>query len=129
MRGNGAYITAVGFAMRKEYLEDKLRADSASGGAQPNPMSAMEGGIKTQMIGMVTQFGTMMWVQAYFLGFLLVRLPFGLTERFRQLTQAGIGVPALDISYVSSMSFFMIASMGIPRLLALFQSGGEVMRG
>lgn len=100
-----------------------------------------------------------------------MRLPFALTERFRQLTQAGsewtggrgcaepslalscdprtaVGVPALDISYVSSMSFFMIASsawdwgapcssphphphplwrvaaVGVPRLLALFQAGG-----
>lgn len=118
MRANGGYITASGFAMRKEYLDGKLRADpaggaAAAGGAPPNPLGAMEGGMKTQMIGMVTQFGTMcacwvsrvrgvsggtsstslpsatVWVQTYFMGFLLVRLPFALTERFRQLTQAG----------------------------------------
>lgn len=50
--------------MRKEYLDGKLRADPAGGAAAansapPNPLGAMEGGMKTQMIGMVTQFGTM----------------------------------------------------------------------
>ncbi len=36
---------------------------------------------------MATQIGTMMWVQNFFTGFLLVKLPFSLPERFKQLTQ------------------------------------------
>ena len=116
--------------MRKEYLSEQLRPPSTEGAAaaQPaNPMEALQGGMKSQIINMVTQMGMMMWVQSYFQGFLLVKLPFGLTERFRQLTQAGIGAgSALDISYVSSMSWYMICSAGIPRLLMLVQqSGGE----
>lgn len=128
LRGNGGYITPVGFAMRKEYLSEQLRPPAADGpaAAPANPLDAMQGGMKTQVVAMVTQMGMMMWVQNYFQGFLLVKLPFGLTERFRQLTQAGIGAgSALDISYVSSMSFYMICSAGIPRLLMLVQAGGD----
>jgi hypothetical protein len=115
--------------MRKEYLAEQFQKTAAqddAAAAPANPMDAMKGGMTAQIINMATQMGMMMWVQNYFQGFLLVKLPFGLTERFRQLTQAGIGAgSALDISYVSSMSWYMICSAGIPRLLMLAQSGGD----
>ena len=55
-----------------------------------------------------------------------MKLPFSLTERFKQLTQQGIGVPALDTSYVSSGSWYMIAQTGLTRLLQLVDIGAVV---
>jgi hypothetical protein len=55
-------------------------------------------------------------------GFLVVKMPFALTERFKQLTQQGIGVSALDTSYVSSGSWYMICQQGLTRALQLFDT-------
>lgn len=49
-------------------------------------------------------------------------MPFALTERFKQLTQQGIGVSALDTSYVSSGSWYMICQQGLTRALQLLDS-------
>lgn len=54
---------------------------------------------------------------------MIVKLPFSLTERFKQITQQGIGVPNLDTSFVSSGSWYMIAQMGLMKLLSVFMQG------
>ena len=59
-------------------------------------------------------------------GFLVVKMPFSLTERFKSLTQQGIGVAALDTSYVSSGSWYMIAQQGLTRALQLIDAGSVV---
>jgi len=56
---------------------------------------------------------------------LVVKLPFGLTERFKAITQQGIGVPALDTSWVSSGSFYIIAQNGMQRLIDLFMAAAR----
>ena len=56
-------------------------------------------------------------LQSVLAGFLVVKMPFALTERFKQLTQQGIGVSALDTSYVSSGSWYMICQQGLTRAL------------
>jgi hypothetical protein len=77
-----------------------------------------------QMVGMASQMGIGMWVNAFFTGFLTLRLPFSLTERFKSLTQGGIGVPGLDTSYVSSTSWFIAAQFGLGPLFRLFARFG-----
>jgi hypothetical protein len=89
-----------------------------------SPMGQMEP-MKQQVVMMVTQYGVIMWVQAFFVGFLVVKVPFALTERFKALTQQGIGVASLDTAYVSSMSWYVTAMSGLPRVLALFSSGSS----
>jgi ER membrane protein complex subunit 3 len=123
LRTFGHYITGPGFQMRKDYfvnqtngvLTTNIPADKAA-----NPFSAMDM-MKQQLIGQVTQYGMFMWVQSFFAGFLLLKVPFSLTEKFKALTQQGVGVPNLDTSYVSSMSWYFIASFGLQKVLQLFQ--------
>lgn len=67
-----------------------------------------------------------LFLQSVLAGFVVVKLPFALTERFKQVTQQGIGVPALDTSFVSSGSFYMIAQTGLPRLMGLLGIGSGV---
>jgi hypothetical protein len=70
---------------------------------------------------MASQFGMMAIINLFFAGFITLKLPFGLTERFKSVTQTGIGVAALDTSYVSSLSWYTTGRMGLPRLIALFR--------
>lgn len=65
-----------------------------------------------------------MLVGSFFTGFIALKLPFSLAERFRGLTQQGIGVPSLDTSFVSTSSWFFTAQFGLNNLQRLFSSGG-----
>lgn len=135
LRTYGGYISHAGFQMRKKYfigdsasvkvadgssesskltaLVGKLKEDvKSAGAANPlmNPGAQMDM-IKQQMIGMGTSIGLSYGVGMFFQGFLALKLPFSLTERFKTLTQAGILVPGLDTSFVSSQSWFMTAQV------------------
>jgi hypothetical protein len=65
------------------------------------------------MLQMGSQFGVGMIVGSFFSGFVTLRLPFSLTERFKSITQQGVGVPGLDSSFVSTMSWFYICQFGL----------------
>lgn len=145
LRTNGGYITPQGFAMRKEYLlggtmrelpkgvEKDNQAEVAkytksvgrlrepidpAAQAPPNPMGSMDM-MKMQIVNQFMFMGMFYAIQTALAGFLVVKLPFGLTERFKAITQQGIGVPALDTSFVSSGSWYMIAQSGMQRLVEL----------
>lgn len=83
-----------------------------------NPMAMMDG-MKTQVVFMATNYGMGYWVQAFFSGFVLARLPFPLTARFKQMTQRDLIVQTLDTSFVSSLSWYMIVLYGIRTLVML----------
>lgn len=65
--------------------------------------------MKMQMVNQFLFVGAMQLVSYFFPGFVATRLPFSLTERFRVLTQQGIGVPLLDTSFVSTSSWYFTA--------------------
>ncbi len=54
-----------------------------------------------------------------FSGFVLVRLPFPLTDRFKSMLQRGIFLSSLDVAYVSSLSWFFINLFGLRGLFSL----------
>lgn len=83
-----------------------------------NPASMMDG-MKTQVIFMATNYGMGYWVQNFFAGFVLVRMPFSLTTRFKQMTQRDLALQTLDTSFVSSLSWYMIVLYGIRTLVML----------
>ena len=82
-----------------------------------------------QMLQMGSQFGVGAIVGSFFSGFVTLRLPFSLTERFKAITQQGVGVPGLDSSFVSTMSWFYICQFGLQvacfRLLSRGGSSAE----
>ncbi len=79
-----------------------------------------------QMLNMGYQFGIGMIVGNFFSGFVTLRLPFSLTERFKAITQQGVGVPGLDSSFVSTMSWFYICLFGLQvACIRLLSKGGS----
>ena len=87
-------------------------------------MAAMDG-MKTQVTFMATNYGMGYWTQAFFSGFVLVRMPFPLTTRFKQMTQADLALQTLDTSFVSSLSWYMIVLYGIRTLVMLAMGGSS----
>jgi len=98
---------------------------------EPPPASPMQD--PSMMVGMLKQNVAMIvpnmlmmgWVSYFFSGFVLVKLPFPLTDSFRSMLQRGINLRSLDVSYVSSLSWYFINLFGLRGLFTLILGAGS----
>lgn len=102
----------------------------ANGGAPPpNPMqdpNMMANMTKQQLTSMGPQMAMMGFVSYFFTGFVICRVPFPLTNGFREMLQKGVVLQSLDVSYVSSLSVYFLFMFGLSGLFSLLlQGGGE----
>mmetsp|Transcript_10203 Transcript_10203/g.21492 ORF Transcript_10203/g.21492 Transcript_10203/m.21492 type:complete len:333 (-) Transcript_10203:171-1169(-) len=147
--GGGGYITAAKWEARRRYHSDKdggfLREEAVrveeekergdgdgDGGSDPmdalNPMAAMEG-MKGNMVFMVQNMVMMQGISHFFRGFVLVKVPFPLTNGFKQMFQRGLDLTTLETSYVSSVSWYFLVMFGLRAFfrLAIGDPTPEVM--
>jgi len=138
--GGGGYIASYKWESRKRYLsskedlsneqmsllrEEAIRATEDSEAAKSsggdlnmmNPMSMMDGA-KGQMAFMVQNMVMMQGISHFFQGFVLVKVPFPLTNGFKMMFQRGLDLSTLETSYVSSVSWYFLVMFG---LRAFFQ--------
>lgn len=128
LRTNASAALAPGssFTNRKDYLIENYKKGNflklgpeSRGQAAPNPMSdpaAMEGMMgmmKGNMAMMIPQTLIMSWINAFFAGFVILKLPFPLTIRFKQMLQAGVMTRDLDVRWVSSLSWYFLCLFGL----------------
>ncbi|KNG44582.1 transmembrane protein [Stemphylium lycopersici] len=125
LRTNAQVISPSSFATRKAYMvqayqEGKFLAEpELRGKPRPNPMSdpaAMEGMMgmmKGQMTMMIPQTLIMGWINAFFSGFVIMKLPFPLTPQFKSMLQSGVGTRDLDVRWVSSLSWYFLTLFGL----------------
>jgi len=79
----------------------------------PAAMEGMMGGMKSQMVMMVPQMIIMGWINFFFQGFVLIKLPFNLTLGFKSMLQRGIETPDMDVRWVSSLSWYFLNWFGL----------------
>jgi len=79
----------------------------------------MMAGLKTQMVMMVPQMVIMGWINFFFQGFVLIKLPFPLTLGFKSMLQRGIETPDMDVRWVSSLSWYFLNFFGLNGLYRL----------
>jgi len=97
----------------------------------PNPLSdpaAMDGmmaGMRTQMVMMVPQMIVMGWINFFFEGFVLIKLPFPLTLGFKSMLQRGIQTADMDVRWVSSLSWYFLNFFGLNGLYRIILGGDE----
>eukprot|EP00903_Cladosiphon_okamuranus_P021880 g20115.t1 len=125
LRGNGRFICREAFSRRKGYFTAKegglLRQEDLPG--QANPMAnpdKMMGPMKSQMGFVATNMFMMAFTSYFFEGFVLVRVPFPLTNRFKVMLQRGVQLSTLDASYVSSTSWYFLVMFGLKSVINLF---------
>jgi len=58
-------------------------------------------------------------VNFFFSGFVAAKIPFPLTQRFRSMLQNGIDLSSVDVSYVSSRSWYFLNLFGLRGLFSL----------
>ncbi len=106
-----------------------LRKEDLPGVENPlsDPTKALDP-LKSQMgsqIGFVATNALMMGFSGHFFGgFILVHLPFPLTNRFKVMLQSGIELTTLDPSYVSSVSWYFLVMFGLRSFLNLIFASG-----
>ncbi|KDO27717.1 hypothetical protein SPRG_07345 [Saprolegnia parasitica CBS 223.65] len=136
LRMNCHYITRSAFSMRKFYftasekndgvqgaLREKVKNDAMNQMMNPNSMMKM---MKGNMTFMVSNF-VMMGLMGYFFGgFVLVKVPFSLTQRFKAMLQRGIEMTTLDVSYVSSVSLYFLIMFGMSGFMSLILGSGSM---
>lgn len=126
LRNNApAVLSREGFEMRKNYLISSYKSgaflkDPSSRGQPPaNPMTdpagmeAMMGMMKGNMMMMIPQTLIMSWINAFFSGFVILKLPFPLTIRFKSMLQSGVMTRDLDVRWVSSLSWYFLNLFGL----------------
>lgn len=115
LRRNHTKISKTSYQMRKHYLYEKLHKED---GQNASPLGAMDSSnlseaMKKNMAMIVSQILLMGWINYFFSGFVLVKLPFPLTLRFKTMLQKGIDLSDLDVTYVSSISWYFLNLFGL----------------
>eukprot|EP00027_Filamoeba_sp_ATCC50430_P012616 CAMPEP_0168573772 /NCGR_PEP_ID=MMETSP0413-20121227/18716_1 /TAXON_ID=136452 /ORGANISM="Filamoeba nolandi, Strain NC-AS-23-1" /LENGTH=237 /DNA_ID=CAMNT_0008607051 /DNA_START=46 /DNA_END=756 /DNA_ORIENTATION=+ len=125
LKANANKIPGFAFASRKQFFNDKetgifkekpQQAQDPLALAANNPMmdpNNMMDMMKKNMAMVVPQILLMSWVSYFFSGFVLVKLPFPLTLSFKTMLQRGIDLNTLDVSYVSSLSWYFLILFGL----------------
>ncbi|PWN52332.1 transmembrane protein [Violaceomyces palustris] len=138
LRFNHFVIPPSSFLSRRSFLIQKLSdgsylqpksggGDEKEGGSDqstPNPfdpanMDGMMDQMKKSMVMMVPQTVIMGWINFFFSGFVLIKLPFPLTLRFKLMLQRGIDTPDLDVTWVSSLSWYFLNLFGLNAIYRL----------
>lgn len=92
--------------------------------------------MKKNMAGMVPQMIIMGWVTYFFNGFVagiiyacrligIVKLPFPLPLRFKTMLQSGIDTADMDVTWVSSLSWYFINFAGLNSIFGLILGEGN----
>eukprot|EP00754_Rhynchopus_humris_P038056 Rhum_TRINITY_DN20743_c0_g1::Rhum_TRINITY_DN20743_c0_g1_i1::g.171873::m.171873 len=126
-RANRNWITQEAFeARRKKYsgqqhglLQATPESDEGNplaAGADPAQMQKM---MVQQVMGIGPHILMMTWVSHFFPGFIIAKLPFPLTSRFRGMFQQGLDIPALEVTYITSVCGYFLIMFGLRGIITL----------
>ena len=114
------------FVARRKYFNDKetgiFQQDTQGAAPQqaamsdPNMMMDM---MKRNMSMVVPQILIAAWVNFFYSGFITAKVPFPLTQRFRAMLQRGVELQSLDVTYVSSLSWYFLNLFGLRGLFSI----------
>jgi hypothetical protein len=132
-RNAGAWIGAPGLAARKAFLAapatgvfaTKPVTKSAHEAMMTNP-DAVTGMLKQSLGGIVPQIAMGTFVSTFFSGFILGRAPLSLPPSFRAMLQRGVDLPGLDVSYFTSLSFYILLLFGLRGVFTLLFADGAL---
>jgi hypothetical protein len=137
LRLSAGLIPLESFGARKNFLStpgngvlmqvkaqevDPMAALSSNPMMNPDMMSGMLKNNLFMTIVTPLQYGV---ISHFFSGFLIGKVPFPLTQRFRELLQSGISVASLNVQYISSISLYFLTLFGFNSLYKILLSETE----
>jgi len=125
-----ALLSPRGFFMRKTNLlkkeggalwerENDVAEDPMQAMQKTNPMmnpANMAGMLKNNLFMTIMtplQFG---FISYFFTGYIVGKVPFPLTQKFREMLQKGVECGAMDVKYVSALSLYFLTIFGFSPL-------------
>jgi hypothetical protein len=127
LRASANFIPAKSFRARRVYFTNeengllfvpKSQAQNAQAQMFSDPNMAMDM-MKKNLSMIIPQTLTFAFVNFFFSGFVAAKIPFPLTQRFRSMLQNGIDLSTVDVSYVSSRSWYFLNLFGLRGLFSL----------
>ena len=106
---------------KREVEEEQESSPTSLGMMDPSQMTA---GLVQNFSAVVPNMLQMGWVSYFFAGFVVVKLPFPLLDKFKVMLQRGIDIRTIDASYVSSLSWYLLNMFGLRSLYTLFLGSG-----
>ncbi|KAF9286813.1 ER membrane complex subunit 3 [Linnemannia elongata] len=137
LRAHGVHIPEHAFHGRKAflseafekgtYLKEPNTGNKPRGNVMQDPayVETMMDGMKKNMMNIVPQTVIMGWINFFFSGFVLVKLPFPLTVRFKGMLQRGVETHDMDVSWVSSLSWYFLNLFGLQSVFTLILGSGH----
>ena len=127
---NFMHISERGFKSRKAFFikenegffNKKFQGKSAADMMNPNMMTEM---LKKNVLNALYYILIFVGVGYLFSGFILLKLPFGLTQKFRSMLQQGLNLPDVDVSYVSAISWCLLLVFGLNSIVQHFDGGEQ----
>ncbi|ODQ64297.1 transmembrane protein [Nadsonia fulvescens var. elongata DSM 6958] len=132
LRNNGVVLMKESYDARVTILSENLKngayidpanpAGSMNGSSNPLDPKALETMLpmlKSQVMMFVPQTLMMSWVNFFFAGFIVMRLPFPLTLRFKAMLQSGVATGDMDVRWVSSLSWYFLNVIGLKSVFGL----------
>lgn len=92
----------------------------------PRALEPLLATLKTQVATYVPQTIMMSWVPSFFGSLVVMKLPFPLTAQFKTMLQAGIYTDDLDARWVSSLSWYILLTLGLHSVFELLLGNENV---
>lgn len=129
-RQNFNVLTKEEFETRKAYFIGKLSstdfyAKVEESDSPTNPFTdgatndALMNMAKGNMMNYIPQTLIMGWVNYFFAGSVVMKLPFPLTDGFKSMLQNGVNTPDLNVRYVSAISWYFVNLFGLRPVYSL----------
>lgn len=130
-RENNSVLNSIEFQSRQKYFIRSLgtteyHAKVEEPDAKPlNPLTdagtneALMNMAKGNLMNFIPQTVIMGWVNYFFAGFVIMKLPFPLTDGFKSMLQSGVATPDLNVRYVSSISWYFVNLFGLRPVYSL----------
>lgn len=128
---NNGLLTSEEFEARRQYFIETLNSthyfatieDPDAGPTNPftdaGTNDALMNMAKGNVMNFVPQTIIMGWVNYFFAGFVIMKLPFPLTDGFKSMLQNGVATPDLNVRYVSSISWYFVTLFGLRPVYSL----------
>ena len=125
VRNNFHVLTKKSFEARRDvlttafesgaFLKDPDRRGQPPGNplTDPSQMDGMMGMMKNNMAMIIPNTLIMSWINAFFSGYVIMKLPFPITIKFKSMLQAGVATKDMDPRWMSSISWYFLCIMGL----------------
>ena len=140
LRATGPLISKGSFNMRRYEMSTQgsgslrnvpsNKTDDTMDKMMQNPMmnpNMMGGMLKNNLFMTIMtplQYGL---ISHFFSGFIIGKVPFPLTQKFRGMLQSGVSVAGLDVKYVSSLSLYFMSFLGFNSIYQMMFTGKAIL--